>query len=139
MYKQKRLNRRKAVSVVSIKDIVYQALYKVCENVFDVHIDDSASFPAIRLLEEENKVNEWTDNKEQSTYIRYRIDIWDETNTTELALAVDQQIAQDIGLVRIQCLDVAESSALKHKTIRYEGIITKKANGDIEVYQKEKE
>ena len=64
--------------MISIKDTVYQTLRKVCENVSDVTISDLSVLPFIRFLEEENKVNEWTDNKEQSTYVRYRIDLWDE-------------------------------------------------------------
>ncbi|NBJ65260.1 hypothetical protein D5266_08730 [bacterium c-19] len=125
--------------MISIKDTVYQTLRKLCENVSDVTISDLSVLPFIRFLEEENKVNEWTDNKEQSTYVRYRIDLWDEADTTSLALAVDRQMTQEIGLVRMQCIDVADPLGIKQKTIRFEGILTKNANDDIEVYHKEKE
>lgn len=101
--------------MISIKDTVYQTLRKVCENVSDVTVSDLSVLPFIRFLEEENKVNEWTDNKEQSTYVRYRIDLWDEADTTSLALAVDRQMTQEIGLVRMQCIDVADPLGIKQK------------------------
>lgn len=125
--------------MINIKEIVYQALYKVCENVSDTYPKNWAKYPAIQYMEEENKVVEWTDDKEQKSYVRYRIDIWDNISTSAMALAIDECISNDTGLIRIQCLDIDDPSGLKHKTIRYEGIIEKNANGDIYVYHQTKE
>ena len=125
--------------MINIKEIVYQDLCKVCENVSDTYPKNWAKYPAIQYMEEENKVVEWTDDKEQKSYVRYRIDIWDNISTSATALAIDERIANDTGLIRIQCVDIDDPSGLKHKTIRYEGIIEKNANGDIYVYHQTKE
>lgn len=125
--------------MIDIKNIVYESLLKVCENVSDTAPNDTSTLPAIRCLEEDNRVEEWTDNQEQSSYIRYRLDLWDNNSTAALASAVDKQITEDIGLVRMQCFDVEDASGRKHKTIRYEGIITKNANQEIEIYHQKKE
>ena len=54
--------------------------------------------------------------------LRYRIDIWNTGSTSQLALAVDEAISE-LGLVRTQCMDVADPRGLRQKQMRYEGII----------------
>ncbi len=125
--------------MINIKEIVYQSLSKVCENVSDAYPKNWAKCPAVQYMEEENRVTEWTDDREQKSYVRYRIDVWDNISTSSTALAIDERISNDTGLIRIQCLDIDDPSGLKHKTIRYEGVIEQNANGDIYVYHEVKE
>ncbi len=106
----------------NVKDEVYAALLKVTENVSDTYPKEWVDLPAIQCTEENNSVEEWTDNREQKSKVRYRIDIWHTKNTSETALAVDKEMAA-LGLRRIACGDVPDPSGLKHKQMRYEGII----------------
>ena len=106
----------------NVKDQVYSALLTVSDNVSDTYPKDWANFPTIQYVEENNSVEEWTDDKEQKSRVRFRIDIWHNQSTLETALAVDKAIAA-LGLRRTACGDVADPSGLKHKQMRYEGII----------------
>lgn len=101
---------------------VYNAIKGLAENVGDSYPEDFGNLPAIQYTEEENKVYSWVDDKEYQSYVRYRIDIWDDESTSVYAVEVDKQMAK-LGLKRIQCTDVEDKSPEKHKMMRYEGII----------------
>lgn len=107
----------------NVKDQVYAALCTVAENVSDVYPKDWAAFPVIQYVEEDNSVFERTNDKEDKAKVRYRVDIWHNTSTSETALAVDEAVSK-LGLVRTGCTDVPDPSGLKHKQMRYEGIIS---------------
>ena len=98
--------------MINVKDQVYAALLEKLNNVSDSYPKD---------WEEDNKVYEFTD-KEEKSFCRYRIDIWDNKSTSRAALAVDEALA-GLGLKRTQCMDVDDPSGLKHKIMRYEVII----------------
>lgn len=106
----------------NVKDQVSAALNEVFENVTDQYPKDWVSLPVIQYSEEDNKVYERTDNKEDKAYVRFRIDIWNNRSTSEAALKTDEAISR-LGLVRTLCQDVSDPSGLKHKLMRYEGII----------------
>jgi hypothetical protein len=108
--------------MINVKDEVFAAIKDISENVSDSYPKDWSSFPAIQYVEEDNKVAEYTDAKEQKAYVRYKIDIWHNRSTSVTALAVDAAIAP-LGLRRIQCTDVDDPTGHKHKMMRYEGII----------------
>lgn len=108
--------------MINIKPIIYGELIKVADNVNDTYPSDWATFPVIQYIEEDNKTHTKTDDKEQLAYVRYKIDIWNDRSTSEIAVAVDG-VLSNLGLKRTQCLDVPDTSKLKHKVIRYEGII----------------
>ena len=108
--------------MINVKDQVYAALLTVADNVTDLYPNDWRSMPAIQYTEEANTVYEKTDKKEQTSYLRYRVDIWDDASTSPTALAVDEALAA-IGLNRIECQDVADPSMRRHKQMRYEGVI----------------
>lgn len=106
----------------NVKDEVYAALLKVTENVSDSYPKDWANFPAIQLTEEDNSVCERTENKEDKAKVRFRIDIWDNKSTSAAAVEADEAVSA-LGLVRTGCTDAPDPSGLKHKVMRYEGII----------------
>ena len=108
--------------MINVKDEIYNSIKDVCDNVGDTHPKTIEDLPAIQYTEEENKVHEWADNKEWSSYVRYRIDVWAIQSTSALALEVDKRIMQ-LGLKRIQCMDAEDPNGNKHKIMRYEGII----------------
>ena len=70
---------------------------------------------------QDNKVYERTD-KEEKSYVRYRVDICNNRSTSEAAMQVDAALSK-LCLVRILCKDTPDPSGMKHKVMRYEGII----------------
>lgn len=109
--------------MINVKEQVYKAL---CETV-DAQVTETYPLgwdrlPAVQYTEEENKVVEWTDGKEDKCYCRYRVDIWAVQSTSDYALAVDQALA-GLGLKRTQCMDVDDPNGVRHKLMRYEVII----------------
>ena len=117
--------------MINVKDKVYEALLSVCENTTDVYPQNWESLPAIQYTEEANTVYTKTDmGEEECSYLRYRIDIWNNGSTTAMTLAVDEVISK-LGLVRTECQDITDPSYRRHKQMRYEGIID---NDDETVY-----
>lgn len=117
--------------MINVKDQVYTALKDICDNVSDGFPADWETFPAITYVEEENSVYEWTDGKEDKSKLRYKVDIFNTASTSTLAIEVDKRMSK-LGLRRTACQDVQDLSELKHKVMRYEGIID---NGTELVYQ----
>lgn len=108
--------------MINVKDQIYDAIKSICENASDSYPADWANLPAIQYVEEDNKVAEWTDGEESKSYLRYKVDIWHNRSTSDTTLAVDTAISS-LGLRRTLCQDVADPSGLRHKVLRYEGII----------------
>ena len=107
--------------MINVKDIVYKEISKVHE-CSDAYPQSFFSLPAIQYTEEENNVYEYTDDTEVSSYIRYRIDIWDNKSTSQTACDIDEKMSK-LGFKRTSCSDVSDPSGLKHKVMRYEAII----------------
>lgn len=108
--------------MINVKDQVYSAIKNITENVGDTYPTNWAVLPAIQYTEEDNSVYERTAEGEAKSHLQYRIDIWHNQSTSEYAMAVDKAISQ-LGLVRTMCMDAPDPSQLKHKQMRYEGII----------------
>lgn len=106
----------------NVKDQVCDALKTVLENVSDLYPGDWVHLPAIQFSEEDNSVYERTKQGEQKSRVRYRIDIWNSKSTSDISLKVDAAVSA-LGLVRTGCQDVPDTSGLRHKQMRYEGII----------------
>lgn len=111
----------------NVKDEIYAAIKDITENVGDSYAHIIGTFPAIQYSEEENKVYQWSDGKEQSSVVRFRFDIWANVSTSSLAIAIDECVSS-LGLKRTQCMDVDDESGIKHKVMRYEGIINTRNN-----------
>lgn len=108
--------------MINVKDEVYAALCTVTDTVTDHYPYTWEQDVTIQYMEEDNKVAEETSRGESKSYVRYRIDIWSTKNTSPTAVSVDEAISP-LGLKRIQCMDVEDPSGMKHKQMRYEGII----------------
>ena len=111
----------------NVKDEVNAALLTITENVSDSYPKEWAqNGPTIQFTEEENSVFEGTScaegMREEKAKVRYRIDIWAHKNTSPTAVAVDNVVSA-LGLKRIGCADTPDPSGMKHKVMRYEGII----------------
>lgn len=119
----------------NIKDQVYSALTAMFgeDAVTDQYPQSWADLPAIQYTEEDNKVLERTDEGETKSYVRYRIDIFHNRSTSAAALEVEQALGypmegqrgdvDPLGLSRTMCQDTPDPSGMKHKVMRYEGII----------------
>lgn len=108
--------------MINVKDQVYEAIKDITDNVSDSYPQNFAKLPAIQYTEEDNSVYEWCDGAESKSHLLYRVDIWNNNSTSDCALKVDKDIAP-LGLRRIACGDVPDPSGLKHKVMRYEGIL----------------
>lgn len=110
----------------NIKDQVYKALCNVTDNVSDAYPHSWAEDATIQYTEEQNSVYEHSSHGElvgeDKSLVRYRIDIWHRNSTSAAAMAVDEAM-KETGLKRIECQDVPDPSGMKHKQMRYEGII----------------
>lgn len=108
--------------MINIKPIIIKELKKVSSNVNDTYPSDWEAFPVIQYVEEDNSTKTKTDDKEQEVYIRYKIDIWNNRSTSDIAIAIDG-VFSSLGFKRTQCVDTPEPSQLKHKVMRFEAII----------------
>ena len=114
--------------MVNLKGKILKALEKaVAEDGIKAEISDS--FPddfskdtQIQYTEEQNKAHETSGNKCMTSYVRYRIDIWNKRSTSDLAVLVDKAMNGELGLTRSDCTD-DNSNHMKHKIMRYEGIV----------------
>lgn len=120
----------------NIKDRIFKKLSEKfgAYSVSDQYPHDWGALPKIQLTEEENRVGEFTDEGETKSYVRYRIDIWHNQSTSPATVLVDRAIGSPImsareegdnplGLKRTSCSDSPDPSGLKHKVMRYEGVI----------------
>lgn len=128
--------------MVNIKDKVYKAL---CDEFGEDHVSDQypkdwSNLPAVQYTEEDNRVSERTNEGETKSYVRYRVDIWDAKSTSDYSLMVEDALGIPLekihmetafGLSRTSCHDVPDPSGLKHKEMRYEGIIDNENEGYI--------
>ena len=108
--------------MINIKPVIYKELQKVADNVTDTYPDDWENFPVVIFLEEQNKPGDWYDEKERKSNIRYKVDIFDKDSTSGLAVEIDKIFAS-LGLRRTDCQDVPDPSHLRHKLMRFEGIV----------------
>lgn len=108
--------------MINVKDQVYAKLVSVCENTSDVYPQTWEKLPSIQYTEEANNCYTKTDGKEQYSTLRYRVDIWNNGSTSQMAIDVDAALSE-LGLVRTMCQDVSDPSGLRHKQMRFEGVI----------------
>lgn len=108
--------------MISVKSEIYKCLKKVNKNVTDGYPKDWEDLPIVVYLEEENRPYEITDDTERSSEIKYIVHIWSIDSNTDLAIKVNEVFAK-LGLKRVSSQDVADNERLRHKVMRFEGII----------------
>lgn len=112
--------------MINIKPVIFKELQKVADNVTDTYPSDWENFPVVIFLEEQNKPGEWFDDAEKKSNIRYKVDIFDKDSTSNLAVEINKIFAS-LGLRRTDCQDVPDPSHLRHKLMRFEGIVDLKS------------
>lgn len=112
--------------MISIKAEVYQGLVSAFEplgiQVFDYFPDELEQFPLIVYLEENNVPHEIVDGEEVTSHITYRVDVWASDSTTEYALMINDVFSK-FGIRRITSTDAPDVSGLKHKLMKFEGVV----------------
>ena len=117
--------------MINIKERIGRELEALLPDgeVSDSFPDDFSRETQIQYTEEENKARDTSGNKVVTSYVRFRIDIWNRKSTSVLACAVDEKMNGVLGLTRTGCADANENQR-KHKIMRYEGVIAE-ATGKI--------
>lgn len=109
----------------NVKSEVYRALLDGCPDA-DVSDDwprDWAKLPKVTYTQEDNSVYEWTDNKEKSATVLFRIDVWDKRNTSRIVKKVDAALSA-LGMRRTYFTDVPSGTdPAKHTQMRYQCIV----------------
>ncbi|MDQ8821160.1 hypothetical protein RFF58_09090 [Streptococcus ruminantium] len=108
--------------MINIKPLIFKKLKEVADNVTDTYPQDWENFPVVIYLEEENRPHEITDDKEQMSYLRYKVDIFHNDSTSDLAVEIDAIFAS-LGLKRTSSVDTPDPTHLRHKIMRFEGIL----------------
>lgn len=114
--------------MISVKSEIYEGLSSglssINVSVYDYYPDEIERFPLVVYLEEDNKPYEIVDGEEVTSEIRYRVDVWAKDSTTDIAIAINRVFAK-FGIRRTMCSDAPDVSGLKHKIMRFEGIVDK--------------
>lgn len=108
--------------MINIKQEIYSKLKDVAENVTDAYPNDWKKFPVIVFLEDENKPYEITDNRESKSEISYTVHIWHNRSISDIAVNVDKAFT-GVGFKRTMCQDVPDNEQLRHKQMKFKGIV----------------
>lgn len=110
-----------------VKPIVHQLLSSISGvTVSDVYPADWSKTPHISFYEQGNNDPLKIQDSPLSE-ITIQIDIWHKKSTGTLAAAVDAKM-KSIGFRRSFASDVPDASGIKHKTMRYRGIVDTRTN-----------
>jgi len=113
-----------------IKPQIFNLLKEIEEvTVSDAYPRDWSSLPHISFYEQMNS-DYLKKGSENLTELVIQIDIWHNRSTGTIAKAIDEKMSS-IGFRREFAADVPDAN-VKHKTIRYRGIVDKK---NLLVYQ----
>lgn len=110
-----------------IKPVVLQALDSIPGvTVSDAYPSDWAKLPHISFYEAANS-DYLARGPEVLTEVNIQVDIWHRESTGNLAQQVDQAL-RALGLRRAFSADLPDPSGIKHKTMRYRGVVNKRTN-----------
>lgn len=109
--------------MIDIKPDVFAALQAVpgVKAVTDAYPTDWGKLPAISFYEASNRDPLGIATGPLSD-VAVQVDIWHTKSTGALAAAVDAAL-NAIGLRREMAADVPDPSGIKHKTMRYRGVV----------------
>ena len=109
--------------LINMKPRVYSGLVSSIgdsDKVSNAYPQSFNTLPQIAYTEEDNVGREFAlDLEEGVTYIRYKIDIWSNSSTTDIVMAIEEQM-KELGFTRTNCSDIEEPNGLLHKVLRYQ-------------------
>lgn len=94
--------------------------------VSDAYPTDWSKLPHISFYEVGNS-NHLTFRSSPLTDVSIQVDVWCKGSTGALAAQVDEKLSS-LGLRRQFAADVPDPSGIKHKTMRYRGIVDARSN-----------
>lgn len=109
----------------NVKAEIYRALQAGCPgaDVSDEWPRDWAKLPKVTYTQEDNSVYEWTDNKEKSATVLFRVDVWGRRSTSSVVSQVDEALSA-LGMRRTYFADVPSGTdPAKHAQMRYQCIV----------------
>lgn len=108
--------------MINFKPELVKALKKVQENITESYPDEWKNLPVICYEEEQNIPHTITSNGESMTTLRYRIDIYSNTSTSNLKIRINEELTK-LGLTRVGSIDMNDLAGRRHTVMRYEGVI----------------
>ena len=108
--------------MINVKPTIETTLKSVVDNVSECYPEEWSILPIVQYIEEDNYSYIETDDAEQLSYIKYRVDIWDDKTISEIAVNIDKELSK-LGLIRIESTDDIKQSTIRHKIMRFEGLI----------------
>lgn len=118
--------------MLNLKPVIFEALKERFNNVNSEYPKDWVKLPTVQYTEEENMPYTIVDGVERHSLIRYKIDIWDKTSTSNAVNTVNE-VFFSCGFKRVSKADVPDPSGLKHTVMRFEGVVD---NDTLQVYKK---
>lgn len=93
--------------MINIKPVIYKELQKVADNVTDTYQAIGKTSQSLFFWKNRTNTGDWFDDKEQKTSIRYKVDIFDNDSTSDLAIKINEIFAS-LGLRRIESQDIPD-------------------------------
>lgn len=118
--------------MINFKPEIVKVLKHVHSNVVESYPNDWANLPVI-IYEEEENVPYWIQTSgENLTSLRYRIEIYSNSSTSELKTRINEELTK-LGFTRSFATDTNDLGDRRHTTLRYEGVYNKQNN---KIYKK---
>lgn len=102
-----------------VKSQVAKQLKKIPVNVAASSKEGMKKIPCIIYKEMDNKPADPTQRFQEVVYI---IDIYNQTSTSPLVTQVNDQM-KELGLLRTACIDMDDPGGLRHKHMKFMGVV----------------
>lgn len=113
--------------MINLKPEIVKLLKRINNNVAESFPSDWSKFPILVYEEENNTPYTIAIEGECLTLLRYRIEIYSNSSTSEIKGKIDELMAVR-GFTRIMSLDSNDLQGRRHSVMRYEGVIDLKDN-----------
>lgn len=113
--------------MINFKPEIVKILKKVNNNVVETFPSDWSKFPILVYEEENNTPHTTTTEGEVVTLLRYRIEIYSNSSTSEIKSKINELMTKR-GFTRSMCLDSNDMQGRRHTIMRYEGAVDLKDN-----------
>lgn len=113
--------------MINFKPEIVKILKTVNKNLVETLPSDWSKFPILVYEEENNTPYTIAIEGECLTLLRYRIEIYSNSSTSEIKSKIDEAMTKR-GFTRIMCLDSNDLQGRRHSVMRYEGVIDLKDN-----------
>lgn len=113
--------------MINLKPEIVKLLKRINNNVAESFPSDWSKFPILVYEEENNTPYTIAIEGECLTLLRYRIEIYSNSSTSEIKGKIDELMTAR-GFTRIMSLDSNDLQGRRHSVMRYDGVIDLKDN-----------